>query len=249
MNARSPKLCMTLLLATATGPLGVSGCALMSRGDALQVRYFTLEDGGPTPAPGTPSELALRLGRVEASGGLDEQIAVRKGAHELSYRDDERWTERPAQYVRRELERALFRERGLTRSYSGFTPQLEVELVELELVDAEQPQARVRLIAELRDERRGLCMDSFQAQLPIAAQSSRANMEQSVAALSSALHQAVEQLADHVLSCLSATAAKPANPEPSGPNADAHGVDDVSAEPSEAGQAQAAPRADSRQSR
>lgn len=196
-----------LLLTAALSQAGA--CALVSRGETLQVRYFTLDERATGTASSAKTDLALRLGRVDASGGLGEQIAVRKGAHEISYREDQRWTEKPAQYVRRELERALFSERGLARSYSGLTPTLEVELVELELVHTDnQAQARVRLTAEVRDERRGFCQDSFETQLPIAAADSsddpRADIEQSVAALSSALHKTVEQVASRAVQCLQA---------------------------------------------
>lgn len=185
-----------------------AGCALMSRGETLQVRYFTLEDGEPAPQrPAAKTDLALKLGRVEASGGLGEQIAVRKGTHELSYRDDQRWTERPAQYARRELERALYRERGLVRSYSGFAPLLEVELLELELIEAgDKPLARVRMAAQLRDDHSGLCQDSFQTELPIEAKSTREDMERSVAALSAALHDTVQSVAERTVQCLTSRA-------------------------------------------
>lgn len=200
---KSPRSTL-LLLATVASQLGA--CALVSRGETLQVRYYTLDDRGAEHAGGAKSELALRLGRVDASGGLGEQIAVRKGSHEISYREDQRWTERPAQFVRRELERALFSERGLTRSYSGHTPQMEVELIELELVEVDkQAQARVRLTAQIRDDRRSLCHDNFETQLPVAADP-RADMEKSVAALSSALHRTVEQVASRAVDCLAASA-------------------------------------------
>lgn len=198
-----------LMLATVASQLGA--CALVSRGETLHVRYYTLDDRAAEHAAGSKTELTLRLGRVDASGGLGEQIAVRKGTHEISYREDQRWTERPAQFVRRELERALFSERGLTRSYSGHTPQLEVELIELELVEGDkQAQARVRLTAQIRDDRRSLCHGNFEAQLPVEADP-RADMEKSVAALSSALHRTVEQVASRAVECLSASASTSAS--------------------------------------
>jgi ABC-type uncharacterized transport system auxiliary subunit len=205
MNIKS---CVSLLLVAATSQLGA--CALVSRGEAMQVRYFTLDDRAAGHTPGEKSELTLRLGRIDASGGLGEQIAVRKGEHEISYREDQRWTERPAQFVRRELERALFSEHGLQRSYSGVTPGLEVELVELELVEAgQQAQARVRLTAQIRDERHSLCHDNFETQLPIAAAEAsesdpREDMSRSVAVLSTALHKTVEQVAARAVQCLTA---------------------------------------------
>jgi ABC-type uncharacterized transport system auxiliary subunit len=176
----------------------------------MQVRYFTLDDAGSNRAAPGKTDLQLRLGRVDASGGLGEQIAVRTGGHELSYRDDQRWTERPAHFVRRDLERALFVDRGLVRAYSGFVPSLEVELVQLELLEGDNPQARVRLTAQVRDDRRALCHDSFEAQLPVQANAPRSDMERSVTALSSALHQAVEKVADRAVQCLGAQTHKAA---------------------------------------
>lgn len=175
----------------------LAGCALVSRGETLHVRYFTLDakHSAPAGADAKP-ELELRLGRVDASGGLGELLAVRSGQNELTYREDRRWTERPAQFVRRGLERALFEERGLTRAYSGVAPTLDVELVELE---TDQSAARVRLLARLHDDRRGLCNDSFASSEPVA---DAAQVEASVASLSQALQRSLEQLAARVVQCL-----------------------------------------------
>jgi cholesterol transport system auxiliary component len=210
--------------------LALSGCALVSRGDTLHMRYFTLDSPSahqtaqPAHAHAGSNELELRLGRIDASGGLDQQLAVRTGANELSYRDEERWTERPAQYVRRGLERALFQERGLTRAYSGDAPTLDVELVELEVELAPTPKARVRLLSHLHDHRRGLC-DETQAQEQSVAGKSEVQAEvvaQSVAALSSALQQTIDRIAERAVQCLSArpdenTAAATAQPKAAEP--------------------------------
>jgi len=199
-----------------TSSLALASCALVSRGETLQVRYFTLEQRGAatqTPAA-AKSELELRLGRVDASGGLGEQLAVRTGQNELTYREDQRWTERPAQFVRRGLERALFEERGLTRAYSGAVPTLDVELVELEMDQSSTPTARVRLVARLHDERRGLCQDSFASSEPVVRGEGSEPVAASVASLSNALQRSLDQLATRVVQCLSsreqAASAQPA---------------------------------------
>lgn len=226
MNANLFRSNRCALLLLAAGVSQLAACALVSRGDTMKVRYFTLDDEAAAHAPAakpeqSKSEISLRLGRVEASGGLSEQIAVRKSMHEISYRDDQRWTERPAQFVRRELERALFSERGLMRSYSGVTPSLEVELTELELVEGDRSQARVRLTAQVRDERRSLCNDNFETQLPIsenqASADAPADMERSVSVLATALHKTVEQVAERAVQCLSMSekaADRPTKPAP-----------------------------------
>ena len=188
----------------------LAGCALVSRGETLQVRYFTLDvPRGASSAPAARTDLELRLGRVDATGALGEQLAVRTGQNELTYREDQRWTERPAQYVRRGLERALFEERGLTRAYSGTAPTLDVELVELETDHSRAPSARVRLIARLHDERRGLCNETFAAAEPIATQAEGENVEASVAGLSIALSRSLEQLAGRVMQCLTSREPQP----------------------------------------
>jgi len=179
------------------------GCALVSRGDTLQVRYFTLDlPHSASSAADAKPDLELRLGRVDASGALGEQLAVRTGQNELTYRDDQRWTERPAQYVRRGLERALFEERKLTRAYSGVAPTLDVELVELETEQLRAPVAHVRLVAHLHDDRRGVCNESFAASEPVQVRAEGENVEASVASLARALQRSLDQLAGRVVQCL-----------------------------------------------
>jgi ABC-type uncharacterized transport system auxiliary subunit len=197
-----------------------SGCALVSRGDTLQVRYFTLDlPRSANTASEAKPELELRLGRVDATGALGEQLAIRTGQNELTYREDQRWAERPAQYVRRGLERALFEERRLTRAYSGVAPTLDVELVELETDQLRSPVAHVRLVASLHDDRRGVCNESFAASEPIQAQAegerapSAENVEASVASLSRALQRSLEQLAGRVVQCLVSRGQQPGEQE------------------------------------
>ena len=195
-----------------------SGCALTSRSEPMQVRYFTLEDSARSMPPTRGnSALELRLGRVDASGDLGDELAVRTGRNEIEYREDQRWTEKPEQFLRRGLERALFQERGLTRAYSGIVPTLDVELVELAEVEGQQPKAQVRALAHLHDDRRGLCDETFEVEQPISTPGkdtdAEAHATQAVEALSSALHTAINQLSDKVVQCLSqvAAASKPAS--------------------------------------
>lgn len=181
-----------------------SACALTSRSEPMQIRYFTLEDSaGAELAPRAPERhenLELRLGRIDASGDLSDELAVRTGANELTYRDDQRWTEKPEQYLRRNLERALFQERGLTRAYSGRAPTLDVELIELAEVEGAPTKARVRALLHLHDERKGLCDQAFEVVQPI--EQGAADVTQTVAALSKALHKTVGEMSDRVVQCL-----------------------------------------------
>jgi cholesterol transport system auxiliary component len=191
------------------------GCALTSRSEPMQVRYFTLEDAARRlPPPQINRSLELRLGRVDASGDLSDEMAVRTGRNEIEYREDQRWTEKPEQFLRRGLERALFQERGLTQAYSGIVPTLDVELVELAEVEGPTPKAQVRALAHLHDDRRGLCDETFEVEQPIRSSDKEQHVAHTVEALSSALHTAIDELADKVVQCLSqvAQASKPAAP-------------------------------------
>ncbi|MEY4576271.1 MAG: hypothetical protein RL701_974 [Pseudomonadota bacterium] len=205
-------------LSTLALCLGLTGCALVSRGDTIQVRYYTLEPAeGPAIASETrsapvrmdtsdkPLELELRLGRVDASEALNQQIAVRTGENEITYQEEERWTERPAQYVRRGLERELFQKHQVTRVYSGAAATLDVELVDLEIIYDAAPKARVRLLAHLHDHQRGLCNETSAIDAPITlpSDSSKATAV-SVTALSNAMQAALKRLSEHVVQCLAA---------------------------------------------
>jgi cholesterol transport system auxiliary component len=214
MTHKRNRLLASCLLAS-TGAFA-PGCALLSRSEPMQIRYFTLEDAARSmPRTQTNSSMELRLGRVDASGDLGDEMAVRTGRNEIEFREDRRWTEKPEQFLRRGLERALFQERGLTRAYSGIVPTLDVELTELAEVEGQAPKARVRALAHLHDERRGLCDDTFIIEQPIIASAKDEHASQTVQALSVALHTAISEVSDKVVQCLShvAAAAKPANPD------------------------------------
>jgi cholesterol transport system auxiliary component len=211
----------------AVGALSLSACALTSRSEAIRVRYFTLEGAAaPQPAREPNRALELRLGRVEASDYLSEEIAFRNTRHELEYYEEQRWTEKPQEYLRRALMRALFQERGVTRSFSGIAPTLDVELVEFEELRGPQPKVRLQAIAILHDERRSQFEETFVVERPIAgvagALASQPNHTEATAtALADALQAAVKSLTDRVIASLAseppatserASANRPATP-------------------------------------
>jgi ABC-type uncharacterized transport system auxiliary subunit len=112
-----------------------SGCALTSRGEALDVRFFTPEAAHATVATtGVPAGPSLRLGRVRSGPDLGQRIVHGDGAYEVGYYEDRRWTERPALYLRRALDRTLFEDRGFRRELGGECPALEAELLVFEEV-------------------------------------------------------------------------------------------------------------------
>lgn len=122
-----------VVLAAACAPL--LGCALLSRGEKLDVHWYTPERTraieGSAELQGT---CELRLGRVTSGADLGPRIAFGDGRYEVAYHDAYRWTERPEHYVRRALGRTLFEEGAFRRSVRGDAPTLDVELVDFEEV-------------------------------------------------------------------------------------------------------------------
>ncbi len=117
--------------------LMASGCALFSRGASVDVRWFTPEATrahvGIAEAQGG---CALRLGRVRSGADLGLRIAHSDGLYQVGYYEGLRWTERPEEYVRRALGRALFEEGPFQRAVSPAAPTLDVEVVEFQEVKA-----------------------------------------------------------------------------------------------------------------
>jgi len=191
---------------SCAGALCLSACALTSRSEPMRVRYYTLDTNGPQrleqPAAATGE---LKIGRIDASNHLGEEIAFRSGKHELEYFDDRRWTEKPQDFLRRALMRALFQERGVTRVYSGPALSLDVELVQFEEVLDTQPRVRMQAVATLRDERRSLFQETFAIERPIEGAGKDDN-EQIAAAFSAALQDVVGKMADRVVTGLNTTA-------------------------------------------
>ena len=190
--------CLTLVL---------SGCALTSRSEAIRVRYFTPEDTAhATTQASEPRALELRLGRVEASEYLSEDIAFRNGQHELEYYEDQRWTEKPQEYLRRALARALFQERGITRAYSGAALTLDVELVAFEeLRYGGEPKVRFKAIASLHDERRSIFEQTFLVERPLRDNAGGPEHTGATAsALAQAMRAAVSGMCERVIASLTA---------------------------------------------
>jgi len=117
----------------------LSGCALTSKAEPMTVTLYNPIQTKPrltAAEAGTFDEArpAVELGRIGSGFHLREKIMHRDSAHELGTYDDRRWTERPESYVRRELVRTLFEERGFRRVLAGEAPILDVDVVSFEEV-------------------------------------------------------------------------------------------------------------------
>ena len=185
--------------------MAMAGCSLTSKGEALAIRWFNPEVVKPrvtSAAEGAAVRAGteLELGRVSSGPNLREKIAYRDAAYEVGYYDDKRWTERPEVYVRRELARTLFEERGVGRALGGQAPVLEVEVLSFEELRGSSPAARIQLRILVHDERDALLEKTITVDRPIRPESG--GDRGFVEAMAQALHAAGEEVANETLTAL-----------------------------------------------
>lgn len=196
-----------IVLFVASAAFASSACALLSKSELVEVRYFSPERSNSKPvaenqwveprkaAPDGPLE--VRLGRVSSGSNLRERIAYRNATFELGYYEDLRWVEHPETFVRRELGRALFEVRGLRRVLTGAAPTLEVEVTafdDLRLSTARA--ARVQLKIILYEDNGVIFENTLTVDRPVAGE--KPKIEDVVAAMATALDSASEQVAQRV---------------------------------------------------
>ena len=208
-----PRFLTSIALALALG-----GCALTSRGSAMQPRYFSADiapatparsDHAPAAASAGDESMVLRLGKIRAGTDLKEEIVYRTSSHELGFYEEFRWAERPEVYLRRGLVQALYSERGLKQALTGAAPTLDVELVTFEEVRGEQPAAHVSLMVALHDDRVVRYFRTVEVTRPLKADD-RGKVEPAVLArtLTEALQDVVRQVSDDVVRELGAAPTK-----------------------------------------
>jgi cholesterol transport system auxiliary component len=200
MQTRLP---MSLLLPLAAGLLGA--CALTSKSEPLTPRYFTPDYIAAAPRQVVPASAGsaagvrqLRLGDVRGGTHLRERILFRDASNALGYYDERRWTERPEDYLRRALARALFEERGLQRVVAGAAPTLEVELVGFEEIRAPTRKVRLQAVVLLHDERVVRLEETVTVERPVRSRGGDDDAGAVVTALSEALRAGVTYIADRV---------------------------------------------------
>jgi ABC-type uncharacterized transport system auxiliary subunit len=147
----------------------------------------------------------LRVGRVNAASYIRDRIAFRTSSVEIGYYDDERWTEKPESYVRRDLARALFEDEGVQEIVGGVGPTLDVDLDSFE----ELPESRaavVQLSWQLRDDTVVLQRQTIRVQRPLGQEPKGGTTQKSLAlALSGALDEAIDQIVKAVVPKLAVT--------------------------------------------
>jgi cholesterol transport system auxiliary component len=198
------------LAAALYAAIALAGCALTSKADVVETRYFSPEqvkprlNGADARAPAAPAPngaLEVRLGRISSGSNLRERIAFRDAAHELGYYEDWRWTERPETFVRRELGRTLFEEHGMQRVLGGASPTLEVEVLAFDdLRSTTSRAARVSLKAILFQDNKVIWEDTLTVDRPVPGD--KPKIEDVVAAMASALDAAAQAVTEKVQAAL-----------------------------------------------
>lgn len=192
----------SLSIAFALFTLG--GCALLSKSEPLEWRYFEVDDApsyqGPASSGAEQGQAPrLRLGLVKASRHLDQRIVSRTSAHELTYYEDLRWTSEPDDFVRRSLVRNLYEKAGLSRVISGIAPTLEVELTAFEEInDGGKRRAHVTLESVLHDDRVQLSQHTVEVESETSGSDGDA-AQALVAALGRALAKAVATVTEQTV--------------------------------------------------
>ncbi len=190
-----------VIVVAAASLLGA--CALTSKSEPLLTRYFSPDYIGAPPRQAVPASTAaagtgqLRLGDVRGGSHLRERILYRDANETLGYYEQRRWTERPEDYVRRALARALFEERGMQRVVAGAAPTLEVELVAFEEIRAPQRKVRLETVILLHDERVVHLEETVTIERPVRS-SDPEDLGAVVQAMAEALRLSVTYIADRV---------------------------------------------------
>lgn len=209
---------------TLLSALLLSGCALTSKSEPLDVRYFTPErvktqiTSAPSAVATENEALTVELGRISSGSHIREKMAFRDASWEVGFYEDRRWTERPEAFVRRELGRTLFEERGFRRSVGAANaPTLEIELIAFEEIRAKPVHAaRVQLRMIVHDGRDVLHEETITVDKPLP--SGEASVDVLVAATADALDAAAAQVADRTQRVLTSrptpSPSMPADPSP-----------------------------------
>ncbi len=174
--------------------LAVSGCALFSKNEIAQRRYFSPDLPSERPKAVQRANAELRLGRITAGAAIGERIMFRASEYELGFYDDRIWTEKPEAYLRRALTRVLFEEQGLHSVVRGAGPTLDVELVGFEEVRAPLHVGRVTIAWTLSDERVVTLQQTVSIDRPIADDTA----ESTARAMGEALRDAVDEISGRV---------------------------------------------------
>ena len=186
----------------------LGGCAILSRGTALQPHYYDPEQPTHLAVDRVIPTCALKLGDVTANDDLGQSIAFRRSPYEVGYYETRRWNESPDNYLRRALVRALFDEQRCTRVLSGDGPTLDARLLAFEEQRGFSHRARVAVHVVIHDAHRATIETTFEAARSFGVAGHEPPFDEFVAAVSSALGDVVSDIVRLVESAI-ATAPLP----------------------------------------
>jgi ABC-type uncharacterized transport system auxiliary subunit len=172
VNASRKLAALFSIVALAGG--GAPGCALTQRGASIPWQYFTPEQAGTAQLTSASvdtngSHPQVCLGRVSAGTSLGKRIAYRESEHQMGYYEDRRWTEEPARYVHRSLERMLFQQHAFQCDHDAKAATLDVEVLGFEeLKMGTTHAARIDVRAVLRTRERVIFDEDVRAVDPVA---------------------------------------------------------------------------------
>lgn len=182
---------------------GCSGCALMSKAESLDVRYFAPQVPEPSgemrvePVAAGGRALAVRVGRISASAHLRKYLVYRSTAVELRMDLTRWWAEAPEDYLQRAIVDALFVEHPVEQSLSGSVPTLDCELLAFEQVtENKQQKARVSVRFAVHDQIRVLAAGTLTVDRVLREAD---DPEELAKALGGALEEATDQVATRVV--------------------------------------------------
>lgn len=183
-----------MMRALAPGIAFLAACALTSRSEPRELRYFAPELAPAASFHGSPCA-RIRVGRVTAGSGLRLAIQRRISAVELQPYETLRWADPPDTYARRAIAGALFA-RPLEQVVAGPVLVLDVEVTAFEeVVHGASHAGRVALRYELRGDRHVVA----QGEAEIVRPANGAAIDSVVIAIGAALTASSEELADRVV--------------------------------------------------
>ncbi|MCK9462462.1 MAG: PqiC family protein [Proteobacteria bacterium] len=203
MNTQSARTLLLLTISASFLPSCGALSAAKAPGDA---RFFSMERApsqavaAPAEVPGgTGDPLKLRLGRVTGAPHLEERVVYRDSAHEIGYYREVRWSEPPELFLKRQLARVLFEDRGIRHVMGGAERTLLVKLTALDEILAPQHLARAQVVVKLHDEHVVLWEKTLTVDRPVAVRSDGDLAIATIEALGEAMQAIVDRIADGVV--------------------------------------------------
>jgi cholesterol transport system auxiliary component len=188
--------------ATALGvwlTVTLTGCALTSKSEAVEPRYFSPELAPSQQPAGKATGKLVRLYRVRAGSHLKQKIVYSDSPYEVGFYEARRWVEQPDVLVARALARSLYEEHGLRRAMASSAPTLEVEVTRFdEIRGPEQRKVRLEVVVLLYDQGAALLEETMAVEKVVPEADELDEWEQFSKTAGEALREIVDRVATRV---------------------------------------------------